>query len=109
MVPSKKTVTVVKSPTKILPAPLVTTTVVPTPSATVAATGQHKTQKVLIRSNSLKPGAIITTAAPGSNTPSAGQVIRIPTSQALAATTLQIPNAKSVSKINYLIFTLRLN
>uniref|UniRef100_T1I6V9 CRC domain-containing protein n=1 Tax=Rhodnius prolixus TaxID=13249 RepID=T1I6V9_RHOPR len=99
VVPSKKTVTVVKSPTKILPAPLVTTTVVPTPSATVAATGQHKTQKVLIRSNSLKPGAIITTAAPGSNTPSAGQVIRIPTSQALAATTLQIPNAKSVQYV----------
>ncbi|KAK9505290.1 hypothetical protein O3M35_009380 [Rhynocoris fuscipes] len=103
MVPSKKTVTVVKSPTKILPAPtaLVTTAVVPSSNANVAAaTGTHKTQKVLIRSNSLKPGTILTTtSAPGSASSTAGQVIRIPTSQALAATTLQIPSAKPVQYV----------
>uniref|UniRef100_A0A0A9Z5L8 CRC domain-containing protein n=2 Tax=Lygus hesperus TaxID=30085 RepID=A0A0A9Z5L8_LYGHE len=64
---TKKTVTVVKSPTKILPAP--------------PATG-HKPQKVLIRqASTLKTGTIVTSGSAGH--PTGTHMIRIPANQTL--------------------------
>lgn len=65
--PSKKTVTVVKSPTKILPAP---------------PASAHKTQKVVIRQGSgLKPGTLVASTSAGH--PPGTHMIRIPASQTI--------------------------
>ncbi|XP_024937498.1 protein lin-54 homolog isoform X2 [Cephus cinctus] len=80
---------VVKSPTKILPAPSMTTQVKPSlitnsQSATFTAgnkaTGQQSQQKVIIRQSSLKPGTVL----------GSGQVIRIPANQNIVTGSNQV-------------------
>ncbi|XP_075235192.1 myb-interacting protein 120 isoform X2 [Lycorma delicatula] len=75
VVSPKNTVTVVKQPTRILPAPSPAQLQSIAPSTAVSS----NSQKVLIRQGgTLKPGTLVTT-----NT--SGQVIRIPASQSLTA------------------------
>nr|CAD7260187.1 unnamed protein product [Timema shepardi] len=100
MVPSS---TVVKSPTKILPAPVgsitqlkPTSTLASGPTLSVAATSASTTfrplnspQKVIIRQSALKSGTVLTSSG-------TGQMIRIPATQNIIGT---LPGGKQVQYV----------